>query len=370
MKITVFFTYGYSLKTWYDSGTIERELEIYKKINEKYQVNFTFVTYGNEEDLKYDTNIKNSEVVPIYSLIKYNNNSVLRYLNSFKIPYKIRMITRNSDILHQHQLLGSWIPIICKLFSNKPLLIRTGYDMYQFSLQEKKGYIIKFLYKFLTNISLFICDIYTVTSNSDRNLFKSSEKVRLRPNWVYQSASESLLGRFENRILSVGRLADQKNYEYLINEFRNTKGEIVLDIYGSGERFEYLNNLAKESNVDLNIHKNVKHDDLLNIYKKYKFFISTSLFEGNPKTILEAMSLGCVVLASNIPNHSEIIINENNGYLYEIKENNLLTLYSKIKNQDEKLNNISENAKKDILNSNSLEVLTEKMYSDYTDLIK
>ena len=35
--------------------------------------------------------------------------------------------------------------------------------------------------------------------------------------------------------------------------------------------------------------------------------ISSSLFEGNPKTILEAMSMGCIVIASDIKNHRELI---------------------------------------------------------------
>ena len=39
----------------------------------------------------------------------------------------------------------------------------------------------------------------------------------------------------------------------------------------------------------------------------YKYYLSSSKFEGNPKTILEAMSSGCIVIASNIKNHKEII---------------------------------------------------------------
>ena len=34
MKIAVFFTWDYSLNTWKQSGTLNRELEIFKKISE------------------------------------------------------------------------------------------------------------------------------------------------------------------------------------------------------------------------------------------------------------------------------------------------------------------------------------------------
>ena len=53
-------------------------------------------------------------------------------------------------------------------------------------------------------------------------------------------------------------------------------------------------------------------------FKKFtinNFFVSTSKFEGNPKSVLEAMSKGCIVIASNIENHRELITNEENGYL-------------------------------------------------------
>ena len=40
---------------------------------------------------------------------------------------------------------------------------------------------------------------------------------------------------------------------------------------------------------------------------KYKIFVSSSNFEGNPKGILEAMASGCVVIAKDNINISEII---------------------------------------------------------------
>ena len=55
------------------------------------------------------------------------------------------------------------------------------------------------------------------------------------------------------------------------------------------------------------------------------------------------MSSGCVVLASSIPNHARIIKIKNNGYLYDLKENNLLHLFSQIKT-DNNLNKISRKA--------------------------
>ena len=53
MKILYFFTYDYSLKTWENSGTLERELSIYKDLINNHGYEVTLVTYGDSSDLKY-----------------------------------------------------------------------------------------------------------------------------------------------------------------------------------------------------------------------------------------------------------------------------------------------------------------------------
>ena len=93
MEIIVFSTYGYSFETWNRSGTLIRELDLYKKMNEEFKVNFTFITYGDNKDLDFDIDIKGAKVIPIYSLIKYDKNRIIRYINSFRIPFKIKHLS-------------------------------------------------------------------------------------------------------------------------------------------------------------------------------------------------------------------------------------------------------------------------------------
>ena len=175
----------------------------------------------------------------------------------------------------------------------------------------------------LTQISLIACDIYSVTSQSDYKYIKNtyffnSEKLILRPNWVLNSESEDIKTRKKDCILSVGRLEPQKNYHYLINEVADTG--FKLKIIGSGSLKAELLSLAKEKKLDLEISERVTYEELGNIYKKYAYFILPSVYEGNPKVLLEAMSNGCIVLASNIDNHNELIKNNKNGILLILKK--------------------------------------------------
>ena len=61
--------------------------------------------------------------------------------------------------------MGSWIAIILKFIIKKPLIVRTGYDLLEFSIKENKS-LLKITYYLLTYFSLFFCDKYFVSSNS------------------------------------------------------------------------------------------------------------------------------------------------------------------------------------------------------------
>ena len=50
MKIAVFFTYDYQINTLISSGILNRELRIYKRLNEKYNIQFKFFTYDTQKN--------------------------------------------------------------------------------------------------------------------------------------------------------------------------------------------------------------------------------------------------------------------------------------------------------------------------------
>ena len=211
--------------------------------------------------------------------------------------------------------------------------------MHDFAKQDKKSSLIIFLYKILTIFAVKNCDYFTVTSNADLNRFKNSypkytHKFLLRPNWVEVDELSDFKNRYSNKLLAVGRLVTQKNFKYLISEFANSKNNLQIDIVGNGPEKNNLTTQAKKHNVKINFLGNLSNSKLLKLYQQYKFFISTSLFEGNPKALLEAMGSGCVVIASNIKNHSDIISDNRNGYLFDIGNNNLNNKFKMLKQTD------------------------------------
>ena len=368
MHIVYFFTYGYSLKSWSISGILDRELKIFEYLIEKYDVKFTFITYGNDSDLIFDLN-KNINVVPIYSIKKERKGKVFGFFNSFLLTSKLLTEIGNFDLIKQNQLLGSWVSIMLKIRSGKPLYIRTGYDMFVFSLKDRKSIVKKFLYFWLTQITLFFSDIYSVTSESDfavlEKYFLGTKKVVIRANWVEQKKIFDSNNRSNQKILTVGRLEEQKDYPFLIRSLEGTG--FVLDIIGEGTKQRELENLAAKLSVKVNFLGIINNTELLALYGEYKYFISTSSFEGNPKAILEAMGSGCLVLANNIPNNSEIISHLENGILFSKENGNLKRLILSL-NSLENVNEISQNAVEYVAKFNSIEKASLEFYNDFDSI--
>ena len=84
------------------------------------------------------------------------------------------------DLIKQNQLLGSWTAVLFKFLLNKPLFIRTGYDMYNFSILDKKSKLLQTMYKLLTKFSLYFANLYSVTSESDLVFLKKHFKKQAK----------------------------------------------------------------------------------------------------------------------------------------------------------------------------------------------
>ena len=365
VHIVYFFTYGYSLKSWESAGILSRELKIFDKLIEDFGLKFTFVTYGNHKDKEFNLN-KNIKIVPIYSLIKKSENKYKNLFRSFKVPKLLKNEIGNFDVIKQNQLLGCWVSILLKLNSKKPLYTRTGYDMFLFSLKEKKSIFKKISYYLLTQLALIFSNIYSITNNLDSLFLKkyflvNKNKLVIRPNWVSNENHKNFKSRYENKILSVGRLEKQKNFEYLIKCLVNTN--LTLDIVGSGSEKENLEKITENLSVDINFLGTVENNQLLKLMTEYKYFVSSSLFEGNPKAILEAMASGCVVIAKEIPNNVEIINNKVNGILFNESSISLKSILKNIKILSDQ-QNLSQNGIEYVKKNNSIEALANNIYQD------
>lgn len=366
MVIYYFLTFGYSLKTWEESSAIDREVKYMNYLSEKYNIKFYIITYGDLEDRKYSNLFLNSEILPIYTYINKSKRKIVNIIKSIYVPFIIKKIsTEKVYIIKQNQLMGAWVSILFKLITKKKLFIRTGYDMYQFSIHDEKTKFKRFLYKTLTIFSLKFTDLLSVSSESDMIFFKNSfpqyiNKVILIRNWV--EVPKKINFKDRKNIVSIGRMEKQKNYKFFLNELKNFSEPIVL--VGKGSEEKNLIDLSKKLNLKTKFIPFLSNSDAIDLLSKSRYFVLPSLYEGNPKVLLEAMAQGCIVLVSNIPNHSEIIINSENGFIFEFKTNSLTKTFNLVSNKNQaELNKIALNANNLMKKYFSIKKIAENEYN-------
>lgn len=371
MKILIFFTYDTSLVDWKNAGFINREAYYYNKLKEDYQIDLLFLTYGDESDEILGKKYFNSEVIPIYKYKKKFKNKYLRFFYSLIFPFYIKNKVKDIDIIKTNQLNGAWVAILTSILLKKPLVVRTGYDIYSFKRKESKNIIKKMFYFYLTKLSLITSKIYFVTSKQDieflSKLFpKFIKKIIYLPNWVLDHRINPNKSNTTS-IISVGRLEKQKNFHLLLRKFENST--FNLNIVGSGSMENELINISKELNINLSLLGTMDYEQLMDLLNNMKFFISSSEYEGNPKSLLEAMNSGCVVLVNNNENIKEIINHGENGFIFDIHNDNPLDLINSLLNNNEEISKISQQAFISVQINNSLSTVLAKEIETYRTIL-
>ena len=135
----------------------------------------------------------------------------------------------------------------------------------------------------------------------------------------------------ENTIfLAAGRLTNQKNFAYLIEEFskfyfENKNSRLV--ILGEGEEMKKLKNLVNEKKLNSVIYLLGKVDNVLRYMKDSDAFILSSKWEEMGFVIIEAALSNLFIISSNCPNGPSEFLNYGKfGILFENNKKNALYL--------------------------------------------
>ncbi|MDP2194288.1 MAG: glycosyltransferase, partial [Alphaproteobacteria bacterium] len=121
-----------------------------------------------------------------------------------------------------------------------------------------------------------------------------------------------------SHIAAVGRLSPEKDHQTLIKAFKlyvMSNPHARLIIYGEGPLRPNLETLIQQEGLESHVTLFGKTDQIHQELRKADLFIFPSLYEGFPNALLEAMSLGLPVIASNVTGNVDIIQDNVNGLL-------------------------------------------------------
>ena len=126
------------------------------------------------------------------------------------------------------------------------------------------------------------------------------------------------------RIVSVGRLHEQKNYSLLIDAFAkiaNAFSEYELVIYGDGELREKLQEQIDKYQLRQRINMLPACKDIWDKIRDASLFVLSSDYEGMPNALMEAMALGIPSIATDCrPGGARTLIEDGvNGFVVPLR---------------------------------------------------
>lgn len=325
------------------SGGAERVVvTLANKFVSKFDV-LIIVLYKTEILYDINKNVKihfiKDEYTPSNGIFDAIKNNAFYFINVFRLGkhYKVDLFISFATIVNCYTIFSS-------ILLNKPILISER--------NNPKENIPFFLLRILRNVAYLFANVLIVQTDFIKNFYKkiiSKNKIIVIPNPM---DGELLIKRRfykerENIILTVGRLDTNKNQRILIESFANLNPENwKLIIVGDGILREDYRKLVKDLNIEQKVEFVGNVHNVWDYYNQAKIFAFTSNSEGFPNALLEAMSFGLPCISTDCPSGpSEIIINDENGYLIEVNNREQLEdrLY-KLMNNPEICNQFSINA--------------------------
>lgn len=268
------------------------------------------------------------------------------------------------DLIHAHSAKGGVIGKIVGKMNNLPVLhTPQAYSFLSADTKLKKNIFLgleKFLSKWDNKI--------LASSNSERNralneVGYKNERVLLFNNSINAITNIQDLSIEKtwpnDYICSVGRPSFQKNIELMIEVLRLLKEQkpaIHLVLMGVGyhaPNLEHVKSLISKYKLEPNITllEWTKREDIFNIIKNSKLYISTARYEGLPYSVIEALALKKACVVTDADGNRDLIEENKNGYI--IKNENSTGFATAV------LELLDNEAKREQFEENSLTLFNE-----------
>ena len=279
-------------------------------------------------------------------LFRLNNIEVIHFgYNYFRYLPKAGFI--GSRLSYLIIILTSTIPLIKLLNKDKPeflimhlitllplLLTRYFKNSTKFILRisgyPKLNFLRKSIWKFTANyLSKITCPSKDLIFQLIKQKIFLKEKLYFLPdpilniNEILKKKRESI-NEYDYKkkyFISVGRLTKQKNFDYLIDEFKfffNNNSDYNLLIFGEGELKDELKDKIKKNHLNDNVflmgHSNNVYKHMINA----EAFILSSLWEDPGFVLIEAAMCNLFIVSSNCKNGpNEFLDSGKGGILFE-----------------------------------------------------
>lgn len=297
-----------------------------------------------------------------YRIPKMTNLNIGLFISKYKKLLNKYLANNNPDIIHVHSSI--WAGVVVSEIArekNIPYVITEHRGLF---LKDKLPYNEDLILKIKKALD-FAVEVLVVSSAMKQKIKKyTSNSITILPNMVDVNFFKSIKKKNKEAkisLVSVGNLNKVKGFDLLIKAFANivaTNKNVELKIIGIGEELSNLRALS----VSLKIEKFIEFSgyktkkELLEVYQNADILISSSIIESFGVVIIEAMSCGLPIVATNSGGPADIV-NAENGFLAENKNAN--SLQTKIQLMIDNLSNFDAS----IIRANTIANYSEEVIS-------
>lgn len=285
-------------------------------------------------------------------------NSLCRFIKKNKI-----------GILHSHNYKANFIGLLAAKRAGIPIVATLhGYIGNGRKLRFYEA-LDRFILRYFNKVAL--------VDDSLKKWFKNGgEKYEVINNGIevneFTNSRVCESSRSEVVIGTVGRLSEEKGHKYLLEAFAKFTKEFSqskLLIVGDGELRKELLNLSEALGIKEKVTFTGYQEDVARYYSLIDIYASPSLVEHFPMSILEAMSFGKAVAATDVGGTSKMIVNGETGLIIKphSSEEICQALFSLAKDSALR-NKLSENARAFVKENYSLKKMINGYKKVYNEL--
>lgn len=173
-------------------------------------------------------------------------------------------------------------------------------------------------------------------------------------------------------LIFIGRLAEPKKPELAIKAIgllpADLKNKIKFTIIGDGPKKEFLRQTAGQEKAEVDFKGTLSREKSMEELSRADIFVFVSAWEGFPYTILEAMSVGLPVVASDVGGVAEAV-DESNGFLIENEAGKISEVLLKLINNKELRLRLGQKGKDRIKRDFSLEKMLNEIEKVYLQVL-
>lgn len=231
------------------------------------------------------------------------------------------------DVFHLHSSKAGFLGRVARPIARARVLV---YTPHCWSFQPVQGRTRRF-YATLERIASRFCDMTIAVSQQEIDeaaqlRVLSRDKITLIRNAVPPSPGEgrlptevaNLIAPADRLVVSAGRLGEPKGYPYLIDAMGTvlaSEPDARCIVAGDGPLADQLRARAESRGVAERVHFVGELDGIAELLDRAQLFVMSSLWEGLPYVILEAMAAGLPVVATNVGGCPELVEDGTTGLI-------------------------------------------------------